>query len=41
MSKLDDERGALQIASDSCAHACEPQGWILVSSEPAHLGTTL
>ena len=27
MSKLDDKRGALQIASDSCAHACEPRGW--------------
>ena len=29
MSTPDDKRGALQIASDSCAHACEPQGWIL------------
>ena len=29
MSKLDDKRGALQIASGSRAHACEPGGWIL------------
>ena len=26
MYKLGDKRGALQIASDSCAHACEPGG---------------